>query len=176
MKKIVVLILIALAGVSILFFIIKNTNKPEPSKKIAKPKAHSLSKALKNKIIADVKKDLEIIQQVTDDPGRLKDAMDGTALLRMTSQINKKKSQGVVVVRNFDNVDLKIVNFVRKTISITLEFIDRSYEYDIKTKRFISQPTNKKSKLALLVEEKDKKWKITGIFQPKPIRRKSIKR
>lgn len=176
MKKIIVLILIALAGASILFFIIKNTNKPEPTKKTTKPKAHFLPKDLKNKIIADVKKDLEIIQQVTDNPGRLKEAMAGTALLRLTSQINKKKSQSVVVVRNFDNIDIKIVNYVKKTISITLEFIDRSYEYDIKTKRFVSQPTNKKNKLALLVEEKNKRWKITGIFQPKPIKRKSNKR
>jgi hypothetical protein len=118
------------------------------------------------KLLADLKNDFKIIQDVTDDPKPLSKAMDGQALSKTTKTIKELLAKGSVRVRNYDDMKFDITGYIKGVAQVSLEFTDRGYKYSLKTKKIITQPQNIKIKLALAVKKKEGVWKIIEILKP----------
>lgn len=179
MKKLIAITI--LIGIAILAFFLKDNVLPKKpiikvNKKTLKPNAHTMLKKDRDQLMSDMKKGIDILQGITDDPKPLSKILDGTALKNMTKNVNDLLAKGRVKVRVFDNATFRLAGNTKDIAQVTFEFVDKSYEYDIKTKKVVTRPKNEKRKFALAVYKKDNVWKIFNILQPSAKSRINVKK
>lgn len=170
-SRVSVLLLVAglIVAVAGYIFVLK-TDKLSRSNNISakntkqKQTAHNLPKKLEKEILDDVRDNLTIIQSAETDTSMLKNALADQALSAMYKNITDDLKKNVATRRKFDDIKLYISNYTKGVAAFYFEFTDMSYNYDVQTKKILSQPPASKKKLALAVQKINKKWKIIGIY------------
>lgn len=168
MKKILVIAIVSLVILAGTAYWLSANKKADPKVKITDRKqvnmAHQMPVNLEKEMIADLKKDVKVIENTTTDTGRLSEALEAKALTDTKKTIEEKLKNNIATKRNFKDTKFVVSNYTKDVASVLFEFTDKSYAYDVKTNKELSKPTNKKVKLALSVKKIGKRWKITGIF------------
>lgn len=138
-------------------------------KEAAKPAGHdtkatSVPILLRGRILADAKDDIALIETAQDDWQVLKPAVAGKALDSLKKQIEDMKAEGLVKVREYDDLKLSFGTYQKKVAGVTAEFVDNSSIVNSTNGQPMAVSRAEKRKLYLGLAEIDGKWKIITIL------------
>ncbi|MCL4499940.1 MAG: hypothetical protein M1335_06855 [Chloroflexi bacterium] len=125
--------------------------------------------ALKNKITADINKDIDVYLSVRKNVNDFDKAFAGKGLQEIKAQSEREKKEGKLKVRvQTDRVLDKISADPGGWGEAKYTFTDGSYYADYETGKRLTEPTGKPVTFYLSIAPDDKgDWKITQMFMPK---------
>ncbi len=132
----------------------------------ARTPAHQLPEETQQQIVADVKKDLEVIASMEKDDSVLAEAMTGEALAEMRSQAAADLAAGKYKKRDYREVKVELTGYTSPVAEVKVEFDNYGYYVDANSGKALETPSGEHVTLAMAVIEEDGRWEIKGIFSP----------
>ncbi len=129
-----------------------------------KGKADDVSLQMRGQVLADAREDIAIIESVKSDWQVLAPAVDGKALETLKKQVEELKAEGLVKLRDYEDVKLKFGVYQKKVAGVTAEFVDNSRIVRMDNGQPMAMARAEKVKLYLGLAKVDGKWKIITIL------------
>lgn len=128
--------------------------------------SHSLSEDQVDAIVKDVRKDVELLEELRTDASLLEAGLAGSALEEFIKTLNADLSNGKIKVRNFQDVRIELKNYTGGVAGLSLEYRDRSFYMASESRQPLTTPTNANKQYTLAAKKIDGRWKITDFLGP----------